>query len=55
MKYATLLCLFALIVGSGCTVTSQTRVGYKPLPTPKLGFKRHIVPVYVPTIRLESH
>ena len=54
MRYAALLCLFALIAGSGCSVTSQTRVAYKSPPTPKLEFKRHIVPIYVPKLTLES-
>ena len=51
MKHAALFCLFALlIVGSGCSVTSQTRVCYKAPPIPKLKFKRHIVPIYVPRL-----
>ena len=54
MRYATLLLLSALFAGSGCSVTSQTRVCYKSPPTPKLNFKRHTVPIYLPSIRLES-
>jgi len=54
MRYATLLSLLALIAGSGCSVTSQTKVCYKAPPTPKLEFKRHIVPIYVPKLTLES-
>ena len=51
MKYAALVSLFALLfVGSGCSVTSQTKVCYKAPPTPKLEFKRHIVPIYVPRL-----
>ena len=47
MRYATALICFALFTGSGCAVTSQTKVSYKAPPVPKLEFKRHIVPVYL--------
>jgi hypothetical protein len=51
MKYAALFSLFALFfVGAGCSVTSKTRVCYKTPPTPKLEFKRHIVPIYIPRL-----
>jgi hypothetical protein len=54
MRYATLLSLLALIAGSGCLVTSQTKVCYKAPSIPKLEFKRHTVPIYVPRLTLET-
>ena len=53
MRYVALLVCLALFVTAGCTVTSQTKVCYKAPPVPKLDFKRHIVPIYVPRLRLE--
>ena len=54
MRYAVLFLSALLIASAGCSVTSQTRVCYKAPPTPKLEFKRHIVPIYVPSLTLES-
>ena len=54
MRYVVLFLFALLVTGSGCSVTSQTRVCYKAPPTPKLEFKRHIVPIYVPRISLTS-
>jgi hypothetical protein len=54
MRYAALLLLLASLFSCGCSVTSQTKVCYKAPPTPKLEFKRHIIPIYVPKISLTS-
>ncbi len=49
------LILIAAIVAicSGCAVTSKTVVTYKAPPVPKLDFKRNLVPIYTPRLRLE--
>jgi hypothetical protein len=48
-----ILAAVIIAICSGCAVTSKTVVQYKAPTIPKLDFKRNLVPIYTPRLRLE--